>query len=658
MRKSNLGVNMKGIKYCSLLILLFLPIAISPREYANSNKDKNFTPEQEIIERRTLNSKHYDNEDGTYTCRIWTGPVHYKGENGKYLNIKRNILPNSKLKGYDYACETNGLKSYFPKQYSASNGIRVEANENTWLQWHPIEMFISNIDGSKETVKKINGSINKDTITYKQTFQNVIDEYIIRPNGLKHNIILEQLPEELAGTTNKGFLNFVFEIEYSPNLIPYNSDTLIMVNTVTPGPIILKHKQENFSLRFSKISVYEQGNKKVRTIGEYEFDSNTLQIKVPCKWLQSPERLYPVVIDPTVQIFPDALCGYYYWLFGWIGPNQSTGVLAAGLSIDYCGFSPFGTGGVLAGSSISSMVWRLVNNNSGGALTISVTKIHSDYPDGDDCWDEPYINGLSVATGSNEENFFDLSGTAAVTEFENAVNGSGSWYGLGIKGYTGSGNQRFFYGTWDFNGIDSRLDITYELQGVELTNFTATPGYEEINIRWRVESEEDNIEWRILKAESKNGDYEKIATIPGRGTEPTPKEYSYVDRNVTLGKTYYYKLADVDSWGKVVYHGPIVATVLKTTKSFKLLKYTPAPFTDKVTISYSIFNTIDVSLQIYSNSGSLVKSFIKREHSPGEYSVSWYGKDNSGKKVNSGVYFVRLTTSDNKTETKKVVYLK
>ena len=88
----------------------------------------------------------------------------------------------------------------------------------------------------------------------------------------------------------------------------------------------------------------------------------------------------------------------------------------------------------------------------------------------------------------------------------------------------------------------------------------------------------------------------------------------------------------------------------------------PNPFRDKVEIRLMIederWKKEDISLRIYNVIGRLVKSFSL----PTTYSllptvISWDGRNNSGEKVTSGVYSLKLETEDYK-ETRQLLMIK
>jgi len=89
-----------------------------------------------------------------------------------------------------------------------------------------------------------------------------------------------------------------------------------------------------------------------------------------------------------------------------------------------------------------------------------------------------------------------------------------------------------------------------------------------------------------------------------------------------------------------------------------ILKLYPNPFSKLMTISFGkVHGAKSIDLKIYDATGRLVRSFpIINLCNPNKsvVSVCWDGKDDSGHKVSSGIYFVTLETEDFR-DTKKVI---
>ena len=100
---------------------------------------------------------------------------------------------------------------------------------------------------------------------------------------------------------------------------------------------------------------------------------------------------------------------------------------------------------------------------------------------------------------------------------------------------------------------------------IELVSFTATGGQGQVALAWVTATETDNAGFRLWRADSEAGTYARITAdpIPSQGDPTHGATYSFTDSNLSAGKTYWYKLEDVDIHGQSTFHGPVNATVLR-----------------------------------------------------------------------------------------------
>jgi hypothetical protein len=126
-------------------------------------------------------------------------------------------------------------------------------------------------------------------------------------------------------------------------------------------------------------------------------------------------------------------------------------------------------------------------------------------------------------------------------------------------------------GTWDVicgntttttTTIQQTTTTTAPATFINLSSFTATPKFSKVIIQWSTESEIDNAGFNLYRAESVDGEYEKInaSLIPALGSSTQGSSYEFVDNDVQNRKTYYYKLEDIDINGVSTFHGPVTAT--------------------------------------------------------------------------------------------------
>jgi len=85
----------------------------------------------------------------------------------------------------------------------------------------------------------------------------------------------------------------------------------------------------------------------------------------------------------------------------------------------------------------------------------------------------------------------------------------------------------------------------------------------------------------------------------------------------------------------------------------------PNPFRHRTTIYYNLPSIGQVNIKIYNRTGRLVKNLINETKDAGYYYINWDGRDDNGKILCPGVYFVVLKTKNSpKTLSQKLILLK
>ena len=81
-----------------------------------------------------------------------------------------------------------------------------------------------------------------------------------------------------------------------------------------------------------------------------------------------------------------------------------------------------------------------------------------------------------------------------------------------------------------------------------------------------------------------------------------------------------------------------------TTVTISGLQASPNPFNPTTTLRYSVDAPGNVQMGVYNTTGQLVRTLVNREAVAGTHSVVWNGCDDSGRRVASGIYLIRLVT--------------
>ncbi len=238
----------------------------------------------------SLNSVVYQNIDGSYTEYQFTEPVKYQDENGKIKDIKLGIKDGIKNEQFSsneyYACEDNDVKVYFPKSMHSSN-------EGVQLVKDDINInILPSIDEDKvRYVSEIVEDESSNTVVYEDVMgEDTSLKYTPTIGGYKEEIILDAVPE-----TNE--FNFIMKLE---GVWPCLSDT---------GSIWLKDKNtDEVCGEIESIYVYDSAELIHETFDNYYIieeigiDEYEITMIVDNDFLTDKNTIYPVIVDPTVNI--------------------------------------------------------------------------------------------------------------------------------------------------------------------------------------------------------------------------------------------------------------------------------------------------------------------------------------------------------------------
>ncbi|MCG6959160.1 T9SS type A sorting domain-containing protein, partial [bacterium BMS3Abin03] len=279
------------------------------------------------------------------------------------------------------------------------------------------------------------------------------------------------------------------------------------------------------------------------------------------------------------------------------------------------------------------------------------------------------VNDYGVEIAS-ELNIAQLDTSAAWVW--NSIGGSGT---ADYKGTIQSiALSDFLSGYFAFGDATGGADISLP---VLLSLFELSENKGEVSLNWRTESEINNRYWLIQKkevapedsfivdSEEINSDqYKTIARCEGQGTKSTETEYSYLDKDVTVGKEYTYRLVDVSINGRKHFHDA-QSVLIELPARYELFQNYPNPFNPVTNITYQLPVNSDVQLSIYNILGQRMATLVNKRQEAGYYKLKWTGKNGSGVKLSSGMYVlviqaksVQKDVKKNFAKSKKLVILK
>jgi Secretion system C-terminal sorting domain len=185
---------------------------------------------------------------------------------------------------------------------------------------------------------------------------------------------------------------------------------------------------------------------------------------------------------------------------------------------------------------------------------------------------------------------------------------------------------------------------------VELVSFSAILKENAIQLDWLTATEVNNYGFDV---ERKSGDqnWSTLGFVEGNGNSNSPKEYSFIDNNVSSSGKYYYRLKQIDNDGSYEY-SQIIQVDFSSPKSFELRQNYPNPFNPSTTITFTLPVNENVSLSIYNMLGEEIKVLQNGFLEAGTYSYNFIADG-----LASGFYIYKLS-SKNKIQTKKMLLLK
>ena len=113
----------------------------------------------------------------------------------------------------------------------------------------------------------------------------------------------------------------------------------------------------------------------------------------------------------------------------------------------------------------------------------------------------------------------------------------------------------------------------------------------------------------------------------------------------------------IASFGGDIHQLFVTTTSVQTPVATQALSVAPNPFQTHTTITYSSPPSAETTLDVFDVAGRRVTT-IDIERDAGRSEIRWDGRDETGRPLGSGVYFVRLSVDGNPVATRRVTLLK
>ncbi len=244
-------------------------------------------PVSEVVEKREANVKHFLTDNFRTMAMIYPVSVHYQ-ENGSWNEIDNTLIDTTdELQNEVVENKSGGIKIRLAKNSQSTKLVSMKLGD-IGLSW-----TFENI--AKKAIRVIQPSAEKDndlttvenltsSVRYLDVFNDVDLEYVLQGDEVKENLILKSKDAERSFTQ-------VFRFN---GLTPVKQEDGTIALVDTEGNIVFRLE------RFLMVDAKGEESQAIETSFTHVGDSWELTIRPDEGWLNDPERVYPVVVDPTV----------------------------------------------------------------------------------------------------------------------------------------------------------------------------------------------------------------------------------------------------------------------------------------------------------------------------------------------------------------------
>ncbi len=263
---------------------------------------------EEIAERNAY-CEVFQKTDGTKTAIISSAPINYKAEDGSYQPIDNSLIPGSEPGTLVNKSNSFSVK-FFEKHGNGNILIKTTSGKEILIN-QEVKLQSLNQENLIELLQKANesqASVNNHTLTYKELFPGIDEEYLVQSSGVKHNYIINR---PLPGLEKKAGEQLAFTEEI---VLPEGS-RLSVENKIQAGnfetdkDIVLLDAAGEMTGVFARPIAYDSRTElpdpEISDLLDLTYHvefvrENIVQMSVlvPVDWLNDAKRMYPVTVDP------------------------------------------------------------------------------------------------------------------------------------------------------------------------------------------------------------------------------------------------------------------------------------------------------------------------------------------------------------------------
>lgn len=266
---------------------------------------------KELIEKRTENSKTFDNNDGSYTALMAAGPMHYF-EDGVWKTSSNEIIAGDGI--YKYKNIHNAIKTMYA---NIGSGVNINNSNGTVFTCQNRITALKLYDASKNEIKEIYSynSITNPVLVDVNTVNYPISDklsYLVEQRTYKLKSSYEIQDNIFSEYNINDYIGFeeVYTFDQAVTIVENSEKEKSIDINNTSGTTLLRIS-ELFYFPKSRLSS-SQREEATYKLTKKDANSIVVTILIPLSWLQNPETSYPVVIDPTITCTPNTTSATFW----------------------------------------------------------------------------------------------------------------------------------------------------------------------------------------------------------------------------------------------------------------------------------------------------------------------------------------------------------
>ena len=246
-------------------------------------QQEKITNKIEEVDKRTIFTKNFINEDGTHTLEISGTPIHYYNPSTQTYEECNTTLTET---DNTFQFKGNQLSVTFKKEIINDHSF-LDINHNNY----PLKMFYMGKvekNGFRKIKKVLGKTKSTNQLSYEQIEENVNLEYKVEANKIKENIIIKA-PQE------------AYEFEFKMDIKDLKAQL-----SKNEQNIELLDQQNNIRYIIPSPYMFDNNNQYSNDIGYEIVDEGEgiliFILKADSSWINNPERVFPVTLDPEIIV--------------------------------------------------------------------------------------------------------------------------------------------------------------------------------------------------------------------------------------------------------------------------------------------------------------------------------------------------------------------